>query len=103
MQELQLEQNTLHKRLGQMHDGVDKVEQWGREIAALSQANADAARANLPPESHARVVKNFHKASHLLALGVHNILWLDSNHQMPCLLPGAQCAIFQRQDNSVIV
>lgn len=70
-----------------MHNGVDKVDQWGREVAGMSQANADAARANLSPESRARLVKNFHKASQLLALGVHNILSLDSDHQIPSWLP----------------
>ena len=53
----------------------------------MSMANADAARANLPSESRARLVKNLHKASQLLALRVQNISWLDSDHQMPCTLP----------------
>ncbi len=76
VQDLQIEQHALHKRLGQMHEQVDQVDQWGRKIAGLSQAFANAARANLPPESHARLVKRFHKASQLLAFGVHSILWL---------------------------
>lgn len=80
VQDLKLEQDALHTRLGQMHNSVDKVDEWGRQVAGMS-------RANLSPESRARLVKNFPKASQLLALGVHDILWLDSDHQMPCTLP----------------
>ncbi|DBB12183.1 hypothetical protein WJX82_004044 [Trebouxia sp. C0006] len=61
IEDLQIEQHALHKRLGQMHEQVDQVDQRGRKIDGLSQAFANAARANLPPESHARLVKNFHK------------------------------------------
>jgi len=69
----------------------------GREVAGMSQANADAARANLSPESLGRLVKNFHKASHLLVLGVHAILWLDSDHQMPRTLPERDVPAFKNR------